>query len=246
MLAMLGFVAAMAAVFFTINLNMTAGVVAMVILLPAYVYLQAWSLVGIANYFSNGYRYGERQFNADYKNAFYFKTYMIATLAWLVITAVLVAAFFMIAGVNLMSNPESFVDLMGQSNIAVIMIGYYLGFIAVGLMVGAYLKVRVRNYTFSQLALKSNEAESEPKFTFASTLTVKGYVGLVVVNFLLQVVTLGLARPWVMVRTMNYLADNTYVYGDLDLLVATDQDSDVKSAVSDEVAQAFDVDLGLG
>ena len=246
MLAMLGFVAAMAAVIFTMSLNMTAGVAAILILLPAYVYLQAWSLVGMANYFSNGYRYGERQFSADYKNAFYFKTYMIATIAWLVITAVLVGAFFMMAGVNLMSNPESYLDLMGHSDLAVIMIGYYFGFIAIGLAVGAYLKVRVRNYTFSQLVLQSSEAESEPKFTFASTLTVKGYVSLVVVNFLLQVVTLGLARPWVMVRTMNYLADNTSVYGDLELLVATDQDSDVTSAVSDEVAQAFDVDLGIG
>ncbi|MDK9758696.1 DUF898 family protein, partial [Vibrio sp. D173a] len=220
--------------------------VAMLVLLPAYVYLQAWSLVGIANYFSNGYRYGERQFKADYTNAFYFKTYLIATLIWMVLMAVVVVSFVAIAGVNLVSNPESFAELMGHSDLITFMIGYYLAFIAIGLAIGAYLKVKVRNYTFSQLVLEGKDTESASEFSFASTLTVKGYVSLVVTNFLLQVVTIGLARPWVMVRTTNYLAENTFVYGDLDLLVASEQDSNVKSAVSDEVAQAFDVDLGIG
>lgn len=49
-----------------------------------------------------------------------------------------------------------------------------------------------------------------------------------------------------MVRTMNYLSENTYVQGNLDLLVANDQPSDVESAISDEIAQAFNVDLGIG
>ena len=245
-LATLGFVAAMGVVVFAMQLNVIAGVVAILVLLPAYVYLQAWSLVGIANYFSNGYRYGERQFKADYTNAFYFKTYLIATLIWMVLMAVVVVSFVAIAGVNLVSNPESFTELMGHSDLITFMIGYYLAFIAIGLAIGAYLKVKVRNYTFSQLVLEGKDTELASEFSFASTLTVKGYVSLVVTNFLLQVVTIGLARPWVMVRTTNYLAENTFVYGDLDLLVASDQDSNVKSAVSDEVAQAFDVDLGIG
>ncbi|MDK9739410.1 DUF898 family protein [Vibrio sp. D404a] len=245
-LATLGFVAAMGVVVFAMQLNVIAGVVAILVLLPAYVYLQAWSLVGIANYFSNGYRYGERQFKADYTNAFYFKTYLIATLIWMVLMAVVVVSFVAIAGVNLVSNPESFTELMGHSDLITFMIGYYLAFIAIGLAIGAYLKVKVRNYTFSQLVLEGKDTESASEFSFASTLTVKGYVSLVVTNFLLQVVTIGLARPWVMVRTTNYLAENTFVYGDLELLIASDQDSNVKSAVSDEVAQAFDVDLGIG
>lgn len=245
-LATLGFVAAIGAVVFAMQLNVIAGVVAMLVLLPAYVYLQAWSLVGIANYFANGYRYGERQFKADYTNAFYFKTYLIATLIWMVLMALVVVSFVAIAGVNLVSNPESFVDLMGHSDLVTFMIGYYLAFIAIGLAIGAYLKVKVRNYTFSQLVLEGKDAEEASQFSFSSTLTVKGYVSLVVTNFLLQVVTIGLARPWVMVRTTHYLAENTFVYGDLDSLVASDQDSNVKSAVSDEVVQAFDVDLGIG
>lgn len=245
-LATVGFVAAIGVVVFAMKLNIVAGVLAMLVLLPAYVYLQAWSLVGIANYFSNGYRYGERQFKADYKNAFYFKTYIVATLIWLALMALVLVSFVAIVGVNLVSNLESFTEIMSHSDIATFMIGYYLVFIAIGLAIGAYLKVKVRNYTFSRLVLEGKDTETASEFSFASTLTVKGYVSLVVTNFLLQVVTIGLARPWVMVRTTNYLANNTFVYGDIDLLVASDQDSNVKSAVSDEVAQAFDVDLGIG
>lgn len=245
-LATVGFVAAIGMVVFAMKLNIVAGVLAMLVLLPAYVYLQAWSLVGIANYFSNGYRYGERQFKADYKNAFYFKTYIVATLIWLALMALVLVSFVAIVGVNLVSNLESFTEIMSHSDIATFMIGYYLVFIAIGLAIGAYLKVKVRNYTFSRLVLEGKDTETASEFSFASTLTVKGYVSLVVTNFLLQVVTIGLARPWVMVRTTNYLANNTFVYGDIELLVASDQDSDVKSAVSDEVAQAFDVDLGIG
>lgn len=245
-LATVGFVAAIGVVVFAMKLNIVAGVLAMLVLLPAYVYLQAWSLVGIANYFSNGYRYGERQFKADYKNAFYFKTYIVATLIWLALMALVLVSFVAIVGVNLVSNLESFTEIMSHSDIATFMIGYYLVFIAIGLAIGAYLKVKVRNYTFSRLVLEGKDTETASEFSFASTLTVKGYVSLVVTNFLLQVVTIGLARPWVMVRTTNYLANNTFVYGDIELLVASDQDSNVKSAVSDEVAQAFDVDLGIG
>ncbi|MDD1822655.1 DUF898 domain-containing protein [Photobacterium sp. ZSDE20] len=245
-LATVGFVAAMGMVVFAMKLNIVAGVLAILVLLPAYVYLQAWSLVGIANYFSNGYRYGERQFKADYKNAFYFKTYIVATLIWLALMALVLVSFVAIVGVNLVSNLESFTEIMSHSDIATFMIGYYLVFIAIGLAIGAYLKVKVRNYTFSRLVLEGKDTETASEFSFVSTLTVKGYVSLVVTNFLLQVVTIGLARPWVMVRTTNYLANNTFVYGDIELLVASDQDSNVKSAVSDEVAQAFDVDLGIG
>ena len=69
---------------------------------------------------------------------------------------------------------------------------------------------------------------------------------LIISNFLLQVVTLSIARPWVMVRTSRYVADKTVVVGDMSQLKAADQDSKVKSAISDEVAQAFDLGVGIG
>ena len=242
----LGLVLAIFAITFIMKANMIAGGIAILVSIPAYVYLQSWSLTGIANYFSNGYRYGDRQFKADYQSRYYFKVYLVCMIAWVLVSAAAALGFFSIAGFSVISNPESISEMANSGSFTSLMVAFYFGFIAMSLAIAAYVKVKVRNYTFSELTLEGKESESNSGFSFASTLTVKGYMTLVITNFLLQVVTLGLARPWVMVRTMNYLSNNTYVRGNLDLLLANDQASDVKSAISDEISQAFNVDLGIG
>src|SRR5690606_40629781 len=94
--------------------------------------------------------------------------------------------------------------------------------------------------------LRAQQAsDSEQTFTFSSTMGVWSYTTLVISNFLLQVVTLGLARPWVMVRTTRYVAANTAVLVDMTQLKAWDQDSEVKSSISDELAQVFDLGMGI-
>ena len=117
-------------------------------------------------------------------------------------------------------------------------IGYTIG-------LTAYTATRTRNYLFSRMKLEK-KGQQKNSFTFKSTYTVDGYMRLITSNFLLQVVTLSIARPWVMVRTSRYVADKTVVVGDMSQLKAADQDSKVKSAISDEVAQAFDLGVGIG
>lgn len=246
LIAMVGLVAAIMIVVFAMQFNMAFGVIAALVMIPAFVYLQSWTMAGIANYFANGYRYGERQFKADYQDAFYFKTYLISLVAWFTMVLVAALGFFAVAGFSLINDPELFSDLANRGDFAFMMVAYYFGFILMSIAIGAYIQVKVRNYTFSQLVLESKENEDSSDLGFVSTLTIKGYLSLVLTNFVLQVCTLGIARPWVMVRTMNYLANNTYVQGDLSLLLVSDQESNVTSAISDEVVQAFNIDLGIG
>ncbi|MEF1308164.1 DUF898 family protein, partial [Vibrio owensii] len=125
------------------------------------------------------------------------------------------------------------------------MVVMYLGMICLTIGLTAYTATRTRNYLFSQMKLEK-EGQEENNFTFKSTYTVDGYMWLIISNFLLQVVTLSIARPWVMVRTSRYVADKTIVVGDMSQLKAADQNSKVKSAISDEVAQAFDLGVGIG
>lgn len=233
---------------FAMNLTMfmIIGGGSILIFIPSYVYLQSWLLAGIANYFSNGYHYGDRKFKADYKDGFYFKIYLTSMIAWLVFSVVAALTFFRTVGSTITINPASLSEIANIGSLASMMIAYYFAFIVMSIVIVIYLQVKIRNYTFSELVLEGKENEVESTLSFASTLTIKGYMLLVLTNFLLQVFTLGLARPWVMVRTMNYLSENSYVQGDLDLLIANDQPSDVKSAISDEIAQAFNVDLGIG
>lgn len=241
-----GVFTAIMAIIFTMQMNMIAGGIAILISIPSYVYLQSWLLAGIANYFSNGYRYGDRQFKADYQDGFYFKVYLTSMIVWLLVSIVAVLALFSAVGFNMINNPESLSEIANNGSLTSMIVAYYFVFIVMSIAIAAYIQVKIRNYTFSKLVLEGKENEADSTLSFASTLTIKSYMLLVLTNFLLQVITLGLARPWVMVRTMNYLSENTYAQGNLDLLVANDQPSDVESAISDEIAQAFNVDLGIG
>ena len=134
---------------------------------------------------------------------------------------------------------------LNESSPVITMVVMYLGMIGLTIGLTAYTATRTRNYLFSQMKLEK-EGQEENNFTFKATYTVDGYMWLIISNFLLQVVTLSIARPWVMVRTSRYVADKTVVIGDMSQLKAADQDSKVKSAISDEVARAFDLGVGIG
>ncbi|MET2898718.1 YjgN family protein [Vibrio rotiferianus] len=203
--------------------------------------LYGWVVVGVQRYFVNGYRYGDWQFSGELETSFFVKTYLKAIAFGLgtvvVISIVVVSVFMQLTGGSLTS--------LYESSPFITIVVMYLGMIGFTIGLTAYTATRTRNYFFSQMKL-DKEGQQENNFTFKSTYTVDGYMRLIISNFLLQVVTLSIARPWVMVRTSRYVADKTVVVGDMSQLKAADQDSKVKSAISDEVAQAFDLGVGIG
>lgn len=226
-----------------------SGVAATVLGIASFVFmavLYAWVVAGAHKYFSNGYRYGDWKFSAELETGFFLKTYLKAIGLGIVASIVLMIAMSLtvFSGFDFTALQNGdFSSLMGVSQVTVFIVAY-LAIITLTIGLTAYTTTRLRNYIFDQLQAKL-EQESEDRYTFKSSLTARGYTWLVVSNFLLQVVTLSIARPWVMVRTSRYVADNTVVFGDMSVLKATDQDSNVKSAVSDEVAQAFDLGIGI-
>ncbi|NRF17228.1 YjgN family protein [Vibrio coralliilyticus] len=208
--------------------------------------LYAWVVAGAHKYFSNGYRYGDWKLSAELETGFFFKTYLKAIGLGIVASIVLLIAMSLtvFSGFDFTALQNGdFSSLMGVSQVTVFIVAY-LAIITLTIGLTAYTTTRLRNYIFDQLQAKLDQ-ESDNQYTFKSSLTARGYTWLVISNFLLQVVTLSIARPWVMVRTSRYVADNTVVFGDMSVLKATDQDSNVKSAVSDEVAQAFDLGIGI-
>ncbi|KJY85748.1 membrane protein [Vibrio neptunius] len=206
----------------------------------------AWVVAGAHRYFSNGYRYGDWKFSAELETGFFFKTYLKAIGLGIVASIVLlvVMSLTVFSGFDFTAfQSGDLSSFMGASQFVTFIVAY-IAIIILTIGLTAYTTTRLRNYIFDQLQAKSAQ-ESDNRYTFKSSLTARGYTWLVISNFLLQVVTLSIARPWVMVRTSRYVADNTVVFGDMSALKATDQDSTVKSAVSDEVAQAFDLGIGI-
>ncbi|HAS6257561.1 TPA: DUF898 domain-containing protein [Vibrio vulnificus] len=207
--------------------------------------LYAWVVAGIHQYFASGYQYGDWKFVAKIEAGFFLKTYCKAMLiGFLTAVAFMIVMGTFVLGTDIMNIFAGEVDLLeGKGDFAYVVVTYLVT-ITMSLGITAYTTTRIRNYVFSRLTATA-EAQSETEFRFASTFGVWDYMSLIVTNFLLQVITLGLARPWVMVRTSRYVASHTGVIGDMDTLKATDQDSAVKNAISDEVAQAFDLGLSI-
>ncbi|KIF54680.1 YjgN family protein [Vibrio owensii] len=209
--------------------------------------LYGWVVVGVQRYFVNGYRYGDWQFSGELETSFFVKTYLKAVAIGLstAVALAIVAVIVMVGSSGLMEAATGDLASLNESSPVITMVVMYLGMIGLTIGLTAYTATRTRNYLFSQMKLEK-EGQEENNFTFKSTYTVDGYMWLIISNFLLQVVTLSIARPWVMVRTSRYVADKTIVVGDMSQLKAADQDSKVKSAISDEVAQAFDLGVGIG
>ncbi|HFQ5375943.1 TPA: YjgN family protein [Vibrio vulnificus] len=207
--------------------------------------LYAWVVAGIHQYFASGYQYGDWKFVAKIETGFFLKTYCKAMLiGFLTAVAFMIVMGTFVLGTDIMNIFAGEVDLLeGKGDFAYVVVTYLVT-ITMSLGITAYTTTRIRNYVFSRLTATA-EAQSETEFRFASTFGVWDYMSLIVTNFLLQVITLGLVRPWVMVRTSRYVASHTGVIGDMDTLKATDQDSAVKNAISDEVAQAFDLGLSI-
>ncbi|ASC58138.1 YjgN family protein [Vibrio vulnificus] len=207
--------------------------------------LYAWVVAGIHQYFASGYQYGDWKFVAKIETSFFLKTYCKAMLiGFLTAVAFMIVMGTFVLGTDIMNIFAGEVDLLeGKGDFAYVVLTYLVT-ITMSLGITAYTTTRIRNYVFSRLTATA-ETQSETEFRFASTFGAWDYMSLIVTNFLLQVITLGLARPWVMVRTSRYVASHTGVIGDMDTLKATDQDSAVKNAISDEVAQAFDLGLSI-
>ncbi|WP_265942616.1 DUF898 family protein [Dechloromonas sp. A34] len=80
---------------------------------------------------------------------------------------------------------------------------------------------------------------------FVSRLPVGGYIGLTVVNWLAIIFTLGLFIPWAQVRVARFRAEYLAlaVSGSLNDFVAGE--ASTASAIGDEAAEMFDLDIGL-
>lgn len=229
------------------NVSSVASVVMFVLAMPLIMVLYAWVMAGVHRYFANGYQYGDWKFSVEIELSFFIKTYckamLLGTIAGVLISAV--GLFGLMGGIDFSALQTGDISSITEGAFAFAIIpAIYVAMLVLTITLTAYTTTRIRNYVFSRLMTQQADRD-EAKLQFQSQFTVGSLLGLIISNFLLQVVTLGLARPWVMVRSSRYTAQRTAVIGDMSLLVAQDQESEVKSAISDEVAQAFDLGLGI-
>jgi uncharacterized membrane protein YjgN (DUF898 family) len=109
--------------------------------------------------------------------------------------------------------------------------------VAVQAVVVPYVTARTNNAVWSSTRLGFHR--------FISRLPVGGYIGLTVVNWLAIIFTLGLFIPWARVRVARFRAEYLAlaVSGSLDDFVAGE--ASAATAIGDETAEMFDLDIGL-
>lgn len=100
-----------------------------------------------------------------------------------------------------------------------------------------YVQARTANAVWNSTSLGPH--------AFVSRLPIGGYIGLTVVNWLAIIATLGLFIPWARVRVARYRAEHLAmaVSGSLEDFLAAE--ATAASALGDETAEMFDLDIGL-
>jgi uncharacterized membrane protein YjgN (DUF898 family) len=179
--------------------------------------------------------YGATQFEVPELKPIFFRIYSWA-IGLGILLGVILAAIAWAVGFSIGGGVESTESAKETIGIAgnIMTFGTYLAWI----VVYAYLRARLANATFNNLAIGS-------WVRFECTLRARDLLGIYVVNILAIVCTLGLAAPWAVVRLMRYRAEHLTLLAPsgLDRFVAKNEAP--VSAAGEEMAEMFDIDLSI-
>jgi len=192
-----------------------------------------WALKKIDEFIYENITFGDRKFNTNIRNGKYYIATLAsigAFLAVFIIAAIPIALTPSFSLATLKSNPQAMSGI-----VAAIMIFAYVFSI---ILSGCVNAVIIRNHLFNHTGI-------EGVVRFHSDMKILDLVKLRLVNFVLMIITLGLASPWIKVRVANFYAQATQmeVTPEADKVIAKSKDG--TSAIGEEVSDIFDIDVGL-
>ncbi|OYX85911.1 MAG: hypothetical protein B7Y83_03260 [Flavobacteriales bacterium 32-34-25] len=115
--------------------------------------------------------------------------------------------------------------------------GYFLTIITLGIY-SFWWQKDLFEYYVNNLSLKKNNE----RINFTSTATGGDFFGLVVVNVLILIFTLGLGYAWVVTRTMKFIFENVALDGNFDLDTLTQTEENYKDATGEDLSDFLDLD----
>lgn len=149
------------------------------------------------------------------------------------------SVFLVLVGLIAVEGMPSFTNSAGIGALMLYLMGGLLAFYAVLPIVAGYFSARLAQQTF--LGTQFGD------LGFESRHRARGLIWLYVSNVILIALTLGIFIPWAQVRSARFWIDNLGVIGPaqgLDNVVAAAGQG--LSATGSEMADVFDVDLGVG
>ena len=115
--------------------------------------------------------------------------------------------------------------------------GYFLTLFTLGIY-AFWWQRDLFNYYVNNLVWNFQDGR---RIDFKSTATGGGFFGLMVVNLLIIIFTLGIGFAWVEVRTMRYVLENIRMDGDADLNAVVQTEQEHKNAMADDLGDLMDI-----
>lgn len=119
---------------------------------------------------------------------------------------------------------------------------YLIGYLLTCITFGIYF-FRWQKTLFDYYVEKLTIENGDELIYFTSKATGRGFFSLFAGNLLMIIFSLGLATPWVIVRTMNFIFRNIELNGDLDTDKLLQTEDNYHDATSEDLADFFDFDL---
>jgi uncharacterized membrane protein YjgN (DUF898 family) len=199
--------------------------------------LLPWVMKKVNEYIISNITYGDREFKTELSTSEYY------------ITALIVIALSIIGGLVFSLLSVMFAGLTGSLDgignlenaslaslvfmpLAVVLYGVFFSVIS-----GIY-QARIRAHIFAN-------SEIDEIASFQSTISGKDFILLLLCNMIAIALTLGLAYPWAKIRYARYLANGTVVNIMPEADNVIDNIQQESSAVGEELAEVFDLDIAI-
>jgi len=191
-----------------------------------------WVLKRIDSFLISNVRYGDKQFQAELSTTKYYSASLITVFFMLIAFAL----FAIVLGMVGMSFAQFATEETPQFSWAlVVMFAFYIIILNV---VGAYYQATIRNHIFN-----NTEVDNVAKFT--SSFDFVSLAWLHLSNLVLIMCTFSLAYPWAKIRAAQYAINHTQVKLSDEKEKVIDQLGEPQTAIGDELANVFDVDIAL-
>ena len=172
-------------------------------------------------YMTQNYSYGNAPFTCSMSSKVYYKAAFYALGA--------IVGISLLIGIGVMITSAIGLEVL---NAMVLLLGYILIIAASASTYGSV----IRNHYFQSTKI-------DGVASFNSSVEIGEFFQLISTNILMIIFTLGLAVPFVQIRSINFLSVNTSVSIEPKIDDIIDDVSKDSSALLDEVADAFDIEI---
>lgn len=185
-----------------------------------------------------GIRFGYRGDRNDFVKSFF--TWFL----FLIITIGIYGAWFTVNLRNYLISNIRFGDIEFESDadgtdfFIMNLKGYFLTIITLGIYSFWWQRDMFEFYV-NNIKLK----KGDQRIRLISTATGGGFFKLMVVNVLIVIFTLGIGYAWAATRTMNFVANNIKLSGNIDLNAISQTEESYTNATGDDISDFLDLDF---